>query len=86
MPEGMRAGGKGVLVQASPSPQGPIFWLAMTWQATLELGAIDSAARGSALHPCAQKLDLISKVCQPLLFYATEVGSCHNKAVIEQAR
>jgi hypothetical protein len=54
MPEGMRAGGKGVLVQAPPSPQGPIYWQAMTWQATLDLGAKDSAARSSAPHPCAR--------------------------------
>jgi hypothetical protein len=54
MPEGMRARGKGGLVQP---------WLAMARQDTLDLGAIDSAARDSASHPCAQDLDLIPKVC-----------------------
>jgi hypothetical protein len=55
MPRGMTAGGKGVLVQAPPPHyRGLYIWLAMTWQATLDLGAIDSAARGSALHPCAK--------------------------------
>jgi hypothetical protein len=51
MPEGMRAGGKGVLVQAPPPHRGLYIWQAMTWQATLDLGAKDSAARGSAPHP-----------------------------------
>jgi hypothetical protein len=54
MTEGMRAGGKGVLVQAPPPHRGLYIWLAMTWQATLDLGAIDSAAGGSAPHPCAR--------------------------------
>jgi hypothetical protein len=55
MPEDMRAGGKGVLVQAPPPQRGLYIWQAMTWQATLDLGAIDSAsARGSAPHPCAR--------------------------------
>jgi hypothetical protein len=54
MPEGMRAGGKGVLVQAPPPYRGLYIWQAMTWQATLDLGAIDFAARGSAPHPCAR--------------------------------
>ncbi len=53
MPEGMRAGGKGVLVQA-PLPQGPIYLACMAWQDTVDYGAIDSAARGSAPHPCAK--------------------------------
>ncbi len=84
MPEGMRAGGKGVLGQAPPPHRGPYIWLAMAWQDTLDLGAIDSATRGSAPHPCAQNLDLIPKVCQPSLSYATYIGPCHNKVVIEQ--
>jgi hypothetical protein len=54
MPEGMRAGGKGVLVQAPPPYGGLYIWLAMAWQDTLDLGAIDTAARGSAPHPCAR--------------------------------
>ncbi len=55
MPEDMRAGGKGVLVLAPPPPhRGLYIWLAMTWQAALDLGAIESAARGSAPHPCAR--------------------------------
>ncbi len=64
MPEGMRASGKGGLVQPPPPHMGLYIWLAMAWQDTLDLGAIDSAAidsaaRGSASHPCAQELDLI---------------------------
>ncbi len=51
MPEGMRAGWKGVLVQAPPPHRGLYIWQAIAWQATLDLGAIDSAARGSAPHP-----------------------------------
>jgi hypothetical protein len=58
MPEGMRARGRGGLIQPPHPPQGPIYWLAMAWQDTLDLGAIDSAS-----HPCAQDLDLIPKVC-----------------------
>ncbi len=54
MPEGMRAGGKGVLVQAPPPHRGLYILQAMTLQATSDLGAIDSAARGSAPHPCAR--------------------------------
>jgi hypothetical protein len=54
MPEDMRAGGKGVLGQAPPPHRGLCIWQAMTWQATLDLGAIDSTARGSAPHPCAR--------------------------------
>jgi hypothetical protein len=65
MTEGMRAGGKGVLIQAPPPHRGLYIWQAMAWQATLDLGATawqatldlgatDSAARGSAPHPCAR--------------------------------
>jgi hypothetical protein len=54
MPEGMGAGGKGVLEQAPPPHRGLYIWLAKTWQDTLDLGTIDSAARGSAPHPCAR--------------------------------
>jgi hypothetical protein len=86
MPEGTRAGGKGVLVQAVPPHMGLFICLTMAWQDTLDLRTIDSAARDSARHPCAQNLDLIPKVCPPSLFYATYIGPCHNKAVIEQYR
>ncbi len=72
MPEGMRAGGKEVLVQAPlPPHKGLYIWLAMAWQDTLDLRAIDSAARGSAPYPCAQNLDLIPKVCHLHFSYAT---------------
>jgi hypothetical protein len=55
MPEGMRAGGKGVLVHMyTPSPQGLYIWQVIAWQATLDLGAIDSASGISAPHPCAR--------------------------------
>jgi hypothetical protein len=74
MPEGIRAGGKGVVVQSPLPNRGLYIWLAMAWQDTLDLGAIDSAARGSAPHNCAQNLDLIPKVCPPLLSDATYIG------------
>jgi hypothetical protein len=54
MPEGMRAGGKGVLVHTPPPYWGLYIWQAIAWQATLDLGAIDSASRSSAPHPCAR--------------------------------
>jgi hypothetical protein len=64
MPEGTRAGGKGVLVQSPPPQRGlyiwqaivwqAIAWQAIAWQATLDLGAVDSASRNSAPHPCAR--------------------------------
>jgi hypothetical protein len=37
-----------------PPHRGLYIWQAITWQANLDLGAIDSAARGSAPHPCAR--------------------------------
>ncbi len=40
MPEGMKAGGKGVLVHAPPPNRGLYIWQAIAWQATLDLGAI----------------------------------------------
>jgi hypothetical protein len=59
MPEGIRPGRKGLLVLYKPFlPKGAyIFGL----PDTLDFGAIDSAARVSAPHPCAQNLDLIPK-------------------------
>jgi hypothetical protein len=51
MPEGMRAGGKGVLVHTPPSHWGLYIWQAIAWQATLDLGAIDSASRNSTHIP-----------------------------------
>ena len=54
MPEGMRAGGKRVLVHAPPPHWGLYIWQAIAWQATLDLGAIDSASGISAPHPCAR--------------------------------
>jgi hypothetical protein len=50
IPEGMRAGGKGVLGHAPPPHRGLYIWQAIAWQATLDLGAIDSASRSSASH------------------------------------
>jgi hypothetical protein len=70
MPEGMRAGGKRVLVQAPPPHRGLYIWQAMTWQATLDLEAIDSAARCSALFPVPefgpvpQGMSLLLLLCQ----------------------
>jgi hypothetical protein len=84
MPEGMRAGGMGVLAQELSPHRGLYIWLAMAWQETLDLRAIDSADRGSAPNPCDQNFDLIPKVCPLSLSYATYIGPCHNKAVIEQ--
>jgi hypothetical protein len=54
MPEGMRAGGKRVLVHAPPPHWGLYIWQAIAWRATLDLGATDSASRSSAPHPCAR--------------------------------
>jgi hypothetical protein len=55
MPDGMGAGGKGVLVQAPPpTPQGPIYLASHDLASQLDLGAKDSAARGSAPYPCAR--------------------------------
>jgi hypothetical protein len=54
MSEGLRAGGKGVLVQAPPPHRGLYIWQVKAWQTTLDLGAIDSAARSFAPHPCAR--------------------------------
>ena len=54
MPEGLRACGKGVLVQAQSPHRGLYIWQAIAWQATLDFGAIDSASGISAPHPCAQ--------------------------------
>ncbi len=54
MPEGLRAGGKRVLVHAPPPHQGLYIWQAIAWQATLDFGAIDSASGISAPHPCAK--------------------------------
>jgi hypothetical protein len=69
MPDGMRARGKGGLLQLPPPPQGPIYL------ACHDLArAIDSAARDSASHPCAQELDLFPKVC-PLSNLMLHLGS-----------
>jgi hypothetical protein len=55
MPEGMRAGVESGIVRTSPSPhQGLYIWQAIAWQATLDLGAKDSASGISAPHPCAR--------------------------------
>jgi hypothetical protein len=51
MPEGLRACGKGVLVQAPPPHRGLYIWQTIAWQATLDLGAKDSVSRTSAPIP-----------------------------------
>jgi hypothetical protein len=82
MPEGMNAGGKGVLVQDPPTYRDLYIWQAMTWQATLDLGAIDSAAGGSAPHPCARIWTWSSRYVTFISFVPNHMGSCHNKAII----
>jgi hypothetical protein len=76
MPECMRARGSGGLVQAPLPHKGLYIWLAMAWQDTLDLGAIDSAS-----HPCAQDLDLILKVCPLSILMPQTLGPCHNKLI-----
>jgi hypothetical protein len=80
MPEGMKVRGSGGLAQPPPLPhKGLYIWLAMAWQVTLDLRAIDSAARDSASLPCAQELDLIPKV-STFYSHATTMP-CHNKLI-----
>jgi hypothetical protein len=81
MPKGMRARGKGGLVQLPLPHKGLYIWPAMAWQETLDLGAIDSAARDSASHPCAKDLDLIPKVCKLDILMPQTLGPCHNNLI-----
>ncbi len=54
MPEGMRAGVESGILHSPPPHQGQYIWQAIAWQATLDLGDIDSASGISAPHPCAK--------------------------------
>jgi hypothetical protein len=86
MPEGMRAGGKGVLVQAPPSLGGPIYLAFHGLARHSWFGSHRHRSQRLCPSSLCQNLDLIPKVCPPLLSYATYIGPCHNKAVMEQYR